>query len=367
MEYDIDYKDDLSGAQKAELTFVNGESEVTFNGNVEEEKSCNGTMRVSKRGEDKPFKVGTYKLKEAKITDHSGKTTTYTLNQSGTKLTGEDAVLKSKKCEAIDETTYTFTYDTRELKKAFKGYYDFEGVILYDRIGNVEGVEYDYMTKWETNPISYELYAVRAGDMIPGYDLGDYYTDENSRIKIPEVIFDIESDDDSNEDPQPPVHNHTFKKVTVKASPGKDGKTYERCDECGATRNNKTISAPKTMTLSPSSYTYNAKKQTPKVKITTKNGSTISASNYTVTYPYSKNAGRYNVVVKFKGNYTGQMSKTFDILLKTTKLSKVTAGKKKATISKNKTVTTTIKSLKSKKKYYVRIRTYTKVKYNVKN
>ena len=67
----------------------------------------------------------------------------------------EDAVLKSKKCEAIDETTYTFTYDTRELKKAFKGYYDFEGVILYDRIGNVEGVEYDYMTKWETNPISY--------------------------------------------------------------------------------------------------------------------------------------------------------------------------------------------------------------------
>ena len=91
MEYDIDYKDDLSGAQKAELTFVNGESEVTFNGNVEEEKSCNGTMRVSKSGEDKPFKVGTYKLKEAKITDHSDKTTTYTLNQSGTKLTGDDA------------------------------------------------------------------------------------------------------------------------------------------------------------------------------------------------------------------------------------------------------------------------------------
>ena len=78
MEYDIDYKDDLSGAQKAELTFVNGESEVTFNGNVEEEKSCNGTMRVSKSG-------------EAKITDHSDKTTTYTLNQSGTKLTGDDA------------------------------------------------------------------------------------------------------------------------------------------------------------------------------------------------------------------------------------------------------------------------------------
>lgn len=102
MEYDIDYKDDLSGAQKAELTFVNGESEVTFNGNVEEEKSCNGTMRVSKSGEDKPFKVGTYKLKEAKITDHSDKTTTYTLNQSGTKLTGDDfdgPVLKDIKLE----------------------------------------------------------------------------------------------------------------------------------------------------------------------------------------------------------------------------------------------------------------------------
>ena len=149
------------------------------------------------------------------------------------------------------------------------------------------------------------------------------------------------------------------------------------------------------MTLSPSSYTYNGKKQTPKVKITAKNGTTISASNYTVTYLYSKNAGRYNVVVKFKGNYIGQMSKTFDILPKTTKLSKLTAGKKKATvkwmkqttqtsgyqlqyslsnkfksgnktatISKNKTDKATIKGLKSKKKYYVRIRTYTKVKYN---
>ena len=307
----------------------------------------------------------------------------------------DDAVLKSKSCEAINETTYTFTYDTKELEKAFKGYYNFKGVILYDKIGNVEGVEYDYMTNWGTVPTSYQLYAVRAGDMIPGYDLGDFYTDENSRIEIPEVRFDIESDDDSNEDPQPPVHNHTFKKVTVKASPGKDGKTYERCDECGATRNDKTISAPKTITLSSGSYTYNGKKQTPKVKITAKNDSTISASNYTVTYPYSKNAGRYNVVVKFKGNYTGQMSKTFDILPKATKLSKVTAGKKKATvswakqttqtsgyqlqyslsnkfksgnktatISKNKTTKTTIKSLKSKKKYYVRIRTYTKVKYN---
>ena len=33
MEYDIDYKDDLSGAQKAELTFVNGESEEAVSNN----------------------------------------------------------------------------------------------------------------------------------------------------------------------------------------------------------------------------------------------------------------------------------------------------------------------------------------------
>lgn len=41
------------------------------------------------------------------------------LNIQMTDRSWEDAgSLKSKKCEAIDETT--FTYDTRELKKAFK-------------------------------------------------------------------------------------------------------------------------------------------------------------------------------------------------------------------------------------------------------
>ena len=92
------------------------------------------------------------------------------------------------------------------------------------------------------------------------------------------------------------------------------------------------------------------------------------------------------------------MTKTFDILPKTTKLSKISAGKKKATIkwkkqtsqtngyqiqyslskkfgqgtktvtiSKNKMIKTTIKRLKSKKRYYLRIRTYKKQKYDGKS
>ncbi len=308
----------------------------------------------------------------------------------------EQASLTKTNYKKVNDTTYVFTYNAKDLKKSYRGSYSFEGVTLYDAIGNVGGVDYNYMMDFNDGKVTYQLYIANVGDLkdMPGYSLYDLY--DEYKITVNNLdIFNIENDDDSKEEPQPPVHNHTFKKVTVKAAPGKDGKTYEQCEECGETTNEKTISAPKTMTLSPSSYTYNGKKQTPKVKIAAKNGTTISASNYTVTYPYSKNAGRYNVVVKFKGNYIGQMSKTFDILPKTTKLSKLTAGKKKATvkwtkqttqtsgyqlqyslsnkfksgnktatISKNKTDKATIKGLKSKKKYYVRIRTYTKVKYN---
>lgn len=152
------------------------------------------------------------------------------------------------------------------------------------------------------------------------------------------------------------------------------------------------------MTLSSYSFTYNGKVQVPKVQIKARNGERISGSNYTVSYSKSKYVGRYNVVVRFKGNYQGQMTKTFDILPKTIKLSKISARKKMVTIqwkkqktqtngyqiqyslsnkflsvnkivtiSKNSTTKAKIKSLKSKKKYYVRIRTYKKQKYNGKN
>ena len=117
---------------------------------------------------------------------------------------------------------------------------------------------------------------------------------------------------------------------------------------------------------------------------TLKNG-----TDYTVSYKNNKNVGTATVVITGKENYTGTVTKTFKINPKGTSLKKVTKGKKqfKATwkaqktqttgyqiqyatnskftsgkktikVKKNKTTSTTVKKLKAKKKYYVRIRTY---------
>ncbi|MCD7840157.1 MAG: fibronectin type III domain-containing protein [Erysipelotrichaceae bacterium] len=143
-----------------------------------------------------------------------------------------------------------------------------------------------------------------------------------------------------------------------------------------------------TATLSTSTYTYDGKVKKPSV--TLKNGSTtISSSNYTVTYASGrKNVGTYKVTIKGKGNYTGTITKTFKINPAKTTLKSLTKAKKAitvkwtkkttqvtgyqiqystsskfssaktVTISSNKTISKKITGLKSNTKYYVRIRTY---------
>ncbi len=189
------------------------------------------------------------------------------------------------------------------------------------------------------------------------------------------------------------THSHSYKNIVTKAAPSKNGKIVKKCS-CGATNGTTTIYAPKTMALSATKYTYNGKVKKPSVKVKNSKGKVISSSYYKVTYASGrKNAGRYTVKVTFKGNYSGSMSKTFDIVPKSTSLLKVTAakkaftvkwkkqssqtsgyqvqystsskfktGNKTATISRNKTTSKKISKLKSKKKYYVRVRTYKNVK-----
>ncbi len=141
--------------------------------------------------------------------------------------------------------------------------------------------------------------------------------------------------------------------------------------------------------LSSTSYTYNGKVRKPRVTVKNSKGKKIDNKYYTVSYSKGrKNVGKYTVTIKFKGNYSGIVKKTFTIKPKTTSISKLTAGKKKftvkwnkrttqttgyqiqystsskfksaktVTISKNSTTSKTIAKLKAKKKYYVRIRTY---------
>lgn len=147
--------------------------------------------------------------------------------------------------------------------------------------------------------------------------------------------------------------------------------------------------------MSNTSYIYNGKKRTPSVIVKNSKGGLINASNYKVRYSGGRKAvGQYTVSISFKGNYSGTVKKSYKIIPKGTSLSKLTGGKKKLTvkwkkqakeisgyqiqystkknfkssvktknISKKKT-SAQISKLKSKKKYYVRIRTYKTVKVN---
>lgn len=190
---------------------------------------------------------------------------------------------------------------------------------------------------------------------------------------------------------KPAAHTHTYKTYITKATTKKNGSVVVKCSSCGAIKSKATVYYPKTVALSSTSYVYNSKVKKPSVTVKNSKGSKISSSNYTVTYSSGrKNVGTYTVTVKFKGNYSGTVKKTFTIKPKSTNISKLTKKSKgftvkwkkqtaqvtgyqiqystsskfgskttkTVTVSKNKTTSKTISKLKAKKKYYVRIRTY---------
>ena len=65
---------------------------------------------------------------------------------------------------------------------------------------------------------------------------------------------------------------------------------------------------------------------------------------------------------QFKAIWKAQKTQTTGYQIQYATNSKFTSGKKTVNIKKNKTTSSTVKKLKSKKKYYVRIRTYKTVK-----
>ena len=122
------------------------------------------------------------------------------------------------------------------------------------------------------------------------------------------------------------------------------------------------------------------------------NGKTLKkGTDYTVSYSNNKSIGTATVKITGKGSYTGTITKTFKINPAKQEIQKLTAkskaffvdwaqkgsatgyeiqyatnskftSAKKVTITNNKTDKTTISKLSGKKKYYVRVRSYTTVK-----
>ena len=122
------------------------------------------------------------------------------------------------------------------------------------------------------------------------------------------------------------------------------------------------------------------------------NGKTLkNGTDYTVSYSNNKKIGTATVKIAGKGSYTSTITKTFKINPAKQEIQKLTAkskaffvdwaqkgsatgyeiqyatnskftSAKKVTITSNKTDKTTISKLSGKKKYYVRVRSYTTVK-----
>lgn len=189
---------------------------------------------------------------------------------------------------------------------------------------------------------------------------------------------------------------HTYKSVVTPATSKKNGKIEKKCSVCKNVASKKTIYKASKISISNKTYTYDGKAKKPTVTVKDSKGKKLSkGKDYTVSYSSGrKNVGRYAVKIKLKGNYSGTVTKTFDIVPKGTSIKKISASKKgfkvywkaqkknttgyeiqystaksfknakTVKVSKNSATSQSVAKLSGKKKYFVRVRTYKTVKYN---
>ena len=171
-----------------------------------------------------------------------------------------------------------------------------------------------------------------------------------------------------------------------------DGYRVDKCTTCEVTKNKVVIRKVNNISLSKVAYEYTNKEIKPSVIIKDSAKKAISNSQYNVSYKNNKNVGTATVIINFKGNYSGTVTKTFKINPKATTLNKLTASSKGFTVAwkkqnqqtdgyqiqyatdksfkrnvgtvsvnKNSATSQKVTKLKPKTKYYVRIRTFKKV------
>ncbi len=189
------------------------------------------------------------------------------------------------------------------------------------------------------------------------------------------------------------AHKYSTKKIPATVSA--NGSITEQCTVCGTVKSSTTIASIRSVAVKTSVYTYNGKEKKPSVSVTDSNGVAIRSGSYDISYKNNKKVGQASVTVTMKGNYSGVIQKSFQIVPKGTSISGKPIAKSKSfavkwkkqpvsvtgyqiQYSTNKKFTKkttkkkeikqpsktklTVKKLKPKKTYYIRIRTYKKVK-----
>ena len=127
---------------------------------------------------------------------------------------------------------------------------------------------------------------------------------------------------------------HSYKMSVIPATEKTNGSIVEKCSKCGNERSRTVIYAANSISLSKTSYTYNGKTCRPSVTVKDSIGKTLkSNTDYTVSFPEkAKDVGKYILTVTLRGNYSGIVKKTFDIVPKGTSISKVAAKKNGFTV-----------------------------------
>ncbi len=185
--------------------------------------------------------------------------------------------------------------------------------------------------------------------------------------------------------------NHNLTRSYYAATLNTDGTIEDYCYKCGY-HEDTDIPCVSQVKLSKKSFTYNGKVQKPSVTVIDSKGNVVSADNYSVSYSNSgsKKVGSYGIYISFIGSkYSGSISYVYKIIPKSSAISSLKGAKKKitvkykkqtsqttgyqiqvatnkafkknkktVTVKKNKTTSANVSSLKAKKKYFVRVRTY---------
>ena len=188
-----------------------------------------------------------------------------------------------------------------------------------------------------------------------------------------------------------PAAGHRYLDKLTRATTKKQGKIVKRCTVCGKVSKQTVISRIKKITLSSISYTYNGKMRAPRVKVVDAKGKKISAKYYVVKNGKAKNVGTHAVKISFRGRYKGSVTRKFKIKPKKVSNLKVVPEKKGFTVTykrqskqcsgyqlqyaknskfsgaaritlKRGVSKKTVENLENSTVYYVRMRTFKKVK-----
>ena len=194
------------------------------------------------------------------------------------------------------------------------------------------------------------------------------------------------------------AHKYDEGKTIKAATATEEGTKTYTCTVCGETKT-EAIAKISNAELSYTTVNYSGNARKPVVTVKNSAGETLSDGvDYTVTYESGRvNVGRYAVKVAYKGDYSGSETLYFNIVPKGTSISTMTAKADGFTVQWNtqKTQTTgyqvqystssnfsnattitmpkntyyakSVAGLTKNKKYYVRVRTYSVVKFNGKD